>query len=51
MTINLVFLHEICKDNNVLKNHLQQWNLIPKEGEYKCEVCGGNLSLDIKNQR
>ena len=38
-------LIRLCQNKNDLLSKLQEWLLIPKEGEYKCPHCGNNLHL------
>uniref|UniRef100_A0A915ETW8 Uncharacterized protein n=1 Tax=Ditylenchus dipsaci TaxID=166011 RepID=A0A915ETW8_9BILA len=46
MSFNFIRFHEICKDPFGMKNALQQWHLIPEEGQYFCPKCNiGILQL------
>lgn len=51
MALNILRLYKICDDSKLLLKHLQEWTLIPKEGEYKCVKCNGFLTLCTDSSR
>lgn len=43
MAVNVIRLHEICKDKDLLLIKLREWKLIPNE--INCKKCNGILLL------
>ncbi len=43
MSLNLVKIYDICRDNDTLLENLQNWGLIPREKS--CPKCGYGMSL------
>jgi hypothetical protein len=51
MSLSLIDIYELCNDQDRLLEKLQSWNLVPKQGEYKCKKCDGFLDLQKVTNR
>jgi hypothetical protein len=43
--VNLIEIHEFCKDKDLLLGKLREWRLIPNQGDYNCPNCASAMKL------
>ena len=45
MSLNLIKIYDICRENKTLPVQLQNWGLVPQEGIYLCPKCNEPMKL------
>ena len=45
MPLNLIKIYDICRENETLPVHLENWGLVPKVGDYLCPKCDQPMKL------